>query len=125
MAHGGRRSRTYVERGGQAASTPSRPAPGTAVSRHADGVELVDDDGQRHAADEVVVATHADQALRLLADPTDDERAVLGAFGYSRNETCCTPTRRAAGARRRPRVVELPDGRLRADADRTRVSPTG
>jgi predicted NAD/FAD-binding protein len=32
-----------------------------------------------------VVATHADQALRLLADPSDDERRVLGAFPYTEN----------------------------------------
>ena len=31
------------------------------------------------------MATHADQALRLLPDAHDDERRVLGAFGYSRN----------------------------------------
>ncbi|MCC2633844.1 MAG: NAD/FAD-binding protein [Ramlibacter sp.] len=35
--------------------------------------------------DQVVVATHADQALRLLPDAHDDERRLLGAFGYSRN----------------------------------------
>jgi predicted NAD/FAD-binding protein len=40
-----------------------------------------------HEVDKVVVATHADQALRLLANPTADEREVLGAFEYSRNET--------------------------------------
>ena len=37
--------------------------------------------------DAVVIATHPDQALRLLADPTPAERSVLGAFRYSRNET--------------------------------------
>jgi predicted NAD/FAD-binding protein len=37
--------------------------------------------------DGVVVATHADDALRLLADPTPAEKEVLGAFRYSRNET--------------------------------------
>lgn len=30
--------------------------------------------------------THADQALRLLEDPTDDERRMLGAFEYTTNE---------------------------------------
>jgi predicted NAD/FAD-binding protein len=40
-----------------------------------------------HLVDRAVVATHPDQALALLAAPTDDERAVLGAFRYSRNET--------------------------------------
>jgi predicted NAD/FAD-binding protein len=32
------------------------------------------------------VATHANQALRLLEDPSPDERRVLGTFGYTRNE---------------------------------------
>lgn len=32
--------------------------------------------------DQVVVATHADQALRLLEDPTDLERRMLGAIRY-------------------------------------------
>lgn len=35
--------------------------------------------------DALVVATHADQALGLLEDPTDDERQVLGAWHYTRN----------------------------------------
>jgi uncharacterized protein len=35
------------------------------------------------AFDAVVIATHPDQALALLADPTPDEQAVLGAFRYS------------------------------------------
>ena len=36
--------------------------------------------------DRVVVATHADQALALLEDPTPDERRVLGQFAYTRND---------------------------------------
>lgn len=35
--------------------------------------------------DQVVLACHADQALRLLPDATGEERHLLGAFGYSRN----------------------------------------
>ena len=50
------------------------------------GVELRTDDGTTHAFDAVVVATHADQALALLEDPTDDERRALGAFEYTTNE---------------------------------------
>ncbi len=36
--------------------------------------------------DHVVLATHSDQALSLLADPTTRERQVLGAIPYQRNE---------------------------------------
>ena len=35
--------------------------------------------------DRVVVASHSDQALRLLGDATPAEREVLGAIGYQRN----------------------------------------
>ena len=35
--------------------------------------------------DRVVLATHADQALALLEDPTPDERRVLGQFAYTTN----------------------------------------
>jgi predicted NAD/FAD-binding protein len=80
-------SRTYVERAAKGLTAVQTGAAVTAVTRHADGVELTDADGQHHAADVVVVATHPDQALGLLTDPTDAERAALGAFAYSRNET--------------------------------------
>jgi uncharacterized protein len=80
-------SSTYVERAAKGLSAVQTGAGIRTVTRHPDGVQLIDEDGQRHGADAVVVATHPDQALRLLGDPTDDERAVLGAFEYSRNET--------------------------------------
>jgi len=35
--------------------------------------------------DKVILACHADQALALLADPTDLERRILGAFRYQSN----------------------------------------
>ena len=120
-------SRTYVERaakgltGVETGTGIRSPSPGTS-----DGVELIDDDGQRHAADAVVVATHPDQALRLLGDPTDDERAVLGAFAYSRNETLLhTDSRVLPGRPPGPGVLELPDGRLRRRARTTSRSATG
>ena len=56
------------------------------LRRDPDGVELTTDDGERHHFDQVVVATHADQALGLLEDPSDEERRLLGAFGYTRND---------------------------------------
>ncbi|WP_441247423.1 NAD(P)/FAD-dependent oxidoreductase [Kitasatospora sp. McL0602] len=80
-------SRTYVERIAGRLDAVHRAAPVRAVHRHPDGVEVVTEDGRRTEADAVVVATHADQALRLLADPSRAEREVLGAFRYSRNPT--------------------------------------
>ena len=72
------------------------------------------------------MATHPDQALRLLGDPTDDERAVLGAFAYSRNETLLhTDSRVLPGRPARPGVLELPDGRLRRRRPTTSRSATG
>jgi predicted NAD/FAD-binding protein len=56
------------------------------LRRGADGVELRTDDGELRRFDQVVVATHADQALRLLEDPSADERRVLGGFEYTRND---------------------------------------
>ncbi len=73
-----------------------------AIRRMAGHVELRDGLGGQHRFDDVVVATHADQALRMLADATDDERRVLAAFRYSRNEAVLhgdislMPKRRAA-----------------------------
>ena len=56
------------------------------LRRDLGGVELTDDSGRQHRFDEVVIAAHADQALSLLADPSAEERRVLGAFAYTRNE---------------------------------------
>jgi predicted NAD/FAD-binding protein len=49
------------------------------------GVELTTTDGTVRRFDHVILATHADQALRLLADPTPDEARLLGAFAYQAN----------------------------------------
>jgi predicted NAD/FAD-binding protein len=56
------------------------------IARDAEGVRLTDAEGVARRFDHIVIATHADQALRLLADAGEDERRVLGSFGYSRNE---------------------------------------
>ncbi len=49
-----------------------------------DGIELLTDHGPQRF-DRVVVATHSDQALRLLDAPSHAEAAVLGAIRYQRN----------------------------------------
>ena len=47
-------------------------------------IEVLTDRGLEHF-DHVVVASHSDQALRMLADPTPAERSVLGAIRYQPN----------------------------------------
>ncbi len=54
--------------------------------------------------DHVVLAVHSDQALRLLSDPSDAEREILGAIPYQPNDvvlhtdTRILPNKRAAWA---------------------------
>ncbi|MGV8833322.1 MAG: NAD(P)/FAD-dependent oxidoreductase [Devosia sp.] len=55
------------------------------VARHAQGVEIFFADGSRRHFDQVIFACHADEALALLADPTDAERNILGAFRFNNN----------------------------------------
>jgi predicted NAD/FAD-binding protein len=55
------------------------------VQRGADGVTLIDASGAAQNFDHVVIAAHADQALRMLDDPTPRERECLGAFRYGDN----------------------------------------
>jgi uncharacterized protein len=77
--------------------------PVTSIARDADGVTVTSATSDDRF-DRVIVATHANTALALLAQPTDDERRVLGAFRYSTNRTVLhtdrsfLPTRKAAHA---------------------------
>jgi len=61
-------------------------APVQAVRRHPAGVEVKLDGAEWENFDEVVFATHSDDSLRLLADPTAEERAALGAIAYQPND---------------------------------------
>ncbi|WP_280519370.1 NAD(P)/FAD-dependent oxidoreductase [Winogradskya consettensis] len=80
-------SRTYVDLLAKELTAVRAATPIRSLTRTPEGVELRDDADGVHRYDEVVIATHADQALALLADPTDAERRTLGAFRYSTNET--------------------------------------
>ncbi|HET7327492.1 MAG TPA: FAD-dependent oxidoreductase [Nocardioidaceae bacterium] len=80
-------SRTYVDRLAATLDRVRTATPVRDITRKPDAVELRDAGDRVHRADRVVIATHADQALQLLTDPTDAERDVLGAFGYSTNDT--------------------------------------
>ncbi len=80
-------SRRYVA----ALSAPIRQRvhlarPIAAVRRTPAGVILRDAAGHEQSFDQLVIATHADQALAMLGpEASDEERRVLGAFRYQEN----------------------------------------
>jgi len=55
------------------------------VQRRGGMVTVRDRNGQAETFDAIIIATHADQALAMLADPSPEERRLLGAFRYSSN----------------------------------------
>jgi predicted NAD/FAD-binding protein len=60
-------------------------APIDKVVRRGDAIEVVSRDHGAETFAQVILATHSDQALRLLGDPSDDERDILGAIRYQSN----------------------------------------
>ena len=98
-------SARYVE----AISAPWRErvrlrAPVRQIERLGDRVRIEAEGCESEDFDEVVIATHSDQALAMLADPSAAERELLGAVPYQRNEavlhtdSSLLPRRRAARA---------------------------
>ena len=80
-------SRNYVER----LTAPFRDrirlnCPVEWVRRHPNQVQIKPKQGLVERFDQVVFATHSDQALRLLADSTVKERELLSAIPYQENE---------------------------------------
>ncbi len=71
------------------------------IARHAEHVEVAPLRGEPERFDHVVIAAHADQALRLLADPSERERELLGAFPYQRNDVTLHTDRALLPRRRR------------------------
>lgn len=74
------------------------------IEREADGVWISSEQYGREHFDYVFIATHSDQALRLLAQATTEEQAVLGAIPYQDNhiilhtDTSVLPKRELAWA---------------------------
>lgn len=62
-------------------STPVRM-----LLRNSDAVTVFTDDGAERF-DQIVLACHSDQALRLLSDADERERSILGAMPYQTNDT--------------------------------------
>ena len=74
------------------------------VRRFSDKVELTLPGGETADFDQVIIAAHSDQALRMLADPSEAESEVLGSIPYQDNsvilhtDTRLLPKRRLAWA---------------------------
>jgi predicted NAD/FAD-binding protein len=78
-------SRTYVERILKELPTGTLRGGALAVRRTELGVVVTGTDGATDRYDAIVLATHADDALRLLADADARESAALGGFEYTTN----------------------------------------
>jgi len=78
--------------------------PVESVRRHPDYVEVKPQNGEVEKFDQVVIATHSDQALAMLADPSDVEQEILTAIPYQDNlavlhtDSSLLPKRRVAWA---------------------------
>ena len=70
------------------------------VTRKPSGIDVATD-GACGRFDEVVIATHSDQALAILSDPSLAEIDVLSALSYQSNETVLHTDRRLMPRRRR------------------------
>jgi predicted NAD/FAD-binding protein len=62
-------------------------SPVQSIRRFNDGVEIEVAGQAPQRFDEVVIAVHSDQALRLLADASQQEREILAGIRYQKNET--------------------------------------
>ena len=77
-------ARQYVEKILAGIADKRLRAPVQRIERLADGV-LVHVQGQTERFDKVIIATHSDQALALLADASGSERQTLSAIRYQPN----------------------------------------
>jgi uncharacterized protein len=91
--------------------------PVAAIARRPDHVLVTARGHDAERFDEVVIATHSDQALALLADATDREHQILGAIPYQRNDAVLhtdvrmLPRRRRAWASWNYHLLERPGDR--------------
>jgi predicted NAD/FAD-binding protein len=95
-------SRTYVE----ALTRPLRDrlrlsTQVTEITRHPDHVAVSSRECESERFDAIVIATHSDQALALLGDPSQRERELLGAIPYQSNEAVLHTDRSLLPRRRR------------------------
>jgi predicted NAD/FAD-binding protein len=92
-------------------------SPVQSIQRTAEHVLVKARGGEAEKFDQVVIATHSDQALSLLSDPTDAEQELLAAIPYQHNEAVLhtdvnlLPRRRRAWASWNYHLTEQPTDR--------------
>ncbi|EKS29911.1 NAD(P)/FAD-dependent oxidoreductase [Afipia felis] len=94
-------SRCYVRRLSETIPEVVSNYPIKAIVRTGNGAEVIGLEGNRRHFDHVVIAAHADEALKLLADPSSEERRLLGAFEYIFNDAVLHSDTRLMPQRRR------------------------
>jgi uncharacterized protein len=57
----------------------------TSIQRTSHGAVVNDSHGGHESYDHIVIASHSDQALAMLSDPSEQERAILGDIRYAPN----------------------------------------
>ncbi len=76
-------------------------SPARAIRRDEHGVTVALDGATPERYDKVVIAAHADEALKLLEDPSAEEISALSAWSYSRNRTVLHTDASVLGPKRR------------------------
>jgi uncharacterized protein len=77
-------ARNYVEKILAGVHDKRLNTPVRLIERDAQGVRIITD-GHAERFDQVVIATHTDQALSMLREPSQYERSLLGAIRYQDN----------------------------------------
>ena len=118
------RSRSYIKPLTQAYADQIRVnCPVTSIRRQPEYVEVQPKNESAEKFDQVVIATHSDQALSLLNDPSDAEKKILGGIPYQANQAVLhcdetlLPSKKAAWASWNYHIPEEDLGRVAVTYD--------
>ena len=107
-------ARTYVDKILAVLGAPRMGDPVVSIEEAPTGAWVSTASGERELFDAVVLASHADQSLRMLKAPTPEQQRLLSAFHYQKNDASLhtddsvMPKRRRAWASWNFRVEEQP-----------------
>lgn len=111
-------SRAYVEKILASVRPVRLPAKVVSVSESQTAATVLTENGEPETFDRVIIATHADEALAMLAAPDHDQQRLLKVFGYQKNlatlhtDPSVMPAKRRAWASWNYRIEKAADGTL-------------